>query len=53
MYLETTIAQAVVGAADVVDRDDVRVVEAGQDAGLGQVGLGVRRRGDAVGGAAP
>ena len=34
-------AQAVVGAADVVDGDDVRVVQAGEDAGLGQVRLDV------------
>ena len=35
------VAEAVVGPAHVVDRDDVRVVELGEGAGLGQVGLDV------------
>ena len=42
-------AEAVVGPADVVDRDDVRVVEPGQGAGLGQVGLDVLGAGDPLG----
>ena len=41
-------AQAVVAAAQVEHGDDVGVVQAGDGAGLGQVGLGVLQRGDAV-----
>src|SRR5262249_49104320 len=33
--------QPVGGAADVVDGDDAGVVQAGEDAGLGQVGIGL------------
>ena len=43
------VAEAVVGAADVVDRDDVGVVELGEDLGLGQVGLDVLGAGDPLG----
>ena len=39
--LRDDVAEAVVGPAHVVDRDDVRVVELGEDAGLGQVRLDV------------
>ena len=39
--LRDHVAEAVVGPAHVVDRDDVRVVELGQGAGLGQVSLDV------------
>ena len=41
MYFETTKQGQSLGAADVVDGDDVRVVEAGDGAGFGQVGFGV------------
>ena len=43
------VAEAVVGPAHVVDRDDVRVVEPGEDPGLGQVGLDVLGAGDPLG----
>ena len=39
--LRDDVAEPVVGPAHVVDRDDVRVVEPGEGAGLGQVGLDV------------
>src|SRR5262249_18393887 len=38
--LRDDVAGAVVGAADVEDRDDVRVIEVGDGAGFGQVGVG-------------
>ena len=41
MYFETTKQGQSVGAADVVDGHDVRVVEVGDGAGFGQIGLGV------------
>ena len=41
-------AREVGGTADVEDGDDVRVVEAGGGAGLGEVGVGVLRTGDEV-----
>ena len=43
------VAEAVLGAADVVDWDDARVVEMGQSAGLAQVLLDVVGAGDALG----
>ena len=46
-------AGAVLGAAHVVDGNDVRVIEAGDGAGFGQVGFGVSGPGDEAGGAAP
>ena len=49
MYFETTKQGNCVGAADVVDGDDVRVVEVGDGAGLGQVGFGVVGPGDQMG----
>ncbi len=41
MYFETTKQGNLVGAADIVDRHDVRVVEVGDGAGFGQIGFGV------------
>ena len=49
MYFETTKQGQSLGAADIVDRHDVRVIEAGDGAGFGQVGFGVFGPGDAVG----
>ena len=46
--LRDDVAEAVVGAAHVMDRHDVRVVEVGEDAGFGQVGFGVLGAGDAL-----
>src|SRR5262249_35739819 len=42
-------AGAVLGAADIENRDDVRMVEAGDGAGFGQVGFGVTRPSDKPG----
>lgn len=43
------IAQSFGGSPDVVNRDDPWVVEAGQDAGLGQVGFDAPRGGESPG----
>jgi hypothetical protein len=37
------------GVADIEDRHDVRVVEAGDGASLGQIGFGIARLGDQMG----
>src|SRR5207244_2391520 len=37
------VAQAVVGAAKIVDRNDMRVIQAGQNTGLGQKSLDLFR----------
>ena len=41
MYFETTKQGKSLGAADIDDGHDVRVIEVGDGAGFGQVGFGV------------
>ena len=41
MYFETTKQGNSLGAADIEDGDDVRVIEVGDGAGFGQVGFGI------------
>ena len=47
------VAEAVLGTPHVVDRDDARVVEPGDGAGLGQIRLDVLGAGDPLGVGAP
>jgi hypothetical protein len=42
--LEDDETRELVGAAHVIDRDDMRVVEAGDGAGLGPIGFGISRQ---------
>ena len=53
MYFETTKQGQSLGAADIVDRNDVRMIEVGDGAGFGQVGFGIFGSIDQLGDAAP
>ena len=53
MYFETTKQGQSLGAADIVDGNDVRVIEIGDGAGFGQVGFGIFGARHQLGDAAP